>query len=99
MGRKMGKYSARSSSDVMRGVTRTAKEKSDVNKALQILQSYQRQFLDLENEFKAEVAEIENKIRRNLNDLETITLKLDKKDISVKLLSLTWVPSSNNTLH
>ena len=97
MGRKMGKYSARSSSDVMRGVTRTAKEKSDVNKALQILQSYQRQFLDLENEFKAEVAEIENKIRRNLNDLETITLKLDKKDISVKLLSLTWVPSSNNT--
>ena len=41
MGRKMGKYSARSSSDVMRGVTRTAKEKNDVNKALQILQSYQ----------------------------------------------------------
>ena len=71
--------------------------KNDVNKALQILQSYQRQFLDLETEFKAEVAEIENKIRRNLNDLETITLKLDKKDISVKLLSLTWVPSSNNT--
>ena len=97
MGRKMAKYSARSSSDVMRGVTRTAKEKNDVNKALQILQSYQRQFLDLETEFKAEVAEIENKIRRNLNDLETITLKLDKKDISVKLLSLTWVPSSNNT--
>jgi hypothetical protein len=97
MGRKMAKYSARSSSDVMRGVTRTAKEKNDVNKALQILQSYQRQFLNLETEFKAEVAEIENKIRRNLNDLETITLKLDKKDISVKLLSLTWVPSSNNT--
>jgi hypothetical protein len=97
MGRKMAKYSARRSSDVMRGVTRTAKEKNDVNKALQILQSYQRQFLDLENEFKAEVAEIENKIRRNLNDLETITLKLDKKDIAVKLLSLTWVPSSNTT--
>ena len=97
MGRKMAKYSARRSSDVMRGVTRTAKEKNDVNKALQILQSYQRQFLELETEFKAEVAEIENKIRRNLNDLETITLKLDKKDISVKLLSLTWVPSSNTT--
>ena len=97
MGRKMAKYSARRSSDVMRGVTRTAKEKNDVNKALQILQSYQRQFLELETEFKAEVAEIENKIRRNLNYLETITLKLDKKDIAVKLLSLTWVPSSNNT--
>ena len=97
MGRKMAKYSARSSSDVMRGVRRTAKEKNDVNKALQILQSYQRQFLDLETEFKAEVVEIENKIRRNLNDLETITLKLDKKDISIKLLSLTWVPSSTNT--
>jgi uncharacterized protein DUF87 len=97
MGRKMAKYSARRSSDVMRGVTRTAKEKNDVNKALQILQSYQRQFLELETEFKAEVAEIENKIRRNLNYLETITLKLDKKDIAVKLLSLTWVPSSNTT--
>ena len=92
MGRKIARYSARRASDVMRGVTRTAKEKNDVNKALQTLQSYQRQFLDLETEFKAEVVEIENKIRRNLNDLETITLKLDKKDISVKLLSLTWVP-------
>ena len=92
MGRKIARYSARRASDVMRGVTRTAKEKNDVNKALQTLQSYQRQFLDLETEFKAEVVEIENKIRRNLTDLETITLKLDKKDISVKLLSLTWVP-------
>lgn len=92
MGRKIARYTARRASDVMRGVTRTAKEKNDVDKTLQILQSYQRQFLDLETEFKAEVVEIENKIRRNLNDLETITLKLDKKDISVKLLSLTWVP-------
>jgi Helicase HerA, central domain len=97
MGRKIARYTARRASDVMRGVTRTAKEKNDVDKTLQILQSYQRQFLDLETEFKAEVVEIENKIRRNLNDLETITLKLDKKDISVKLLSLTWVPTSNNT--
>jgi hypothetical protein len=92
MGRKIARYTARRASDVMRGVTRTAKEKNDVDKTLQILQSYQRQFLDLETEFKAEVVEIENKIRRNLNDLETITLKLDKKDISIKLLSLTWVP-------
>jgi hypothetical protein len=97
MGRKTARYSTRRASDVMRGVTRTAKEKNDVNKALQNLQSFQRQFLDLETKFKAEVVEIENKIRKNLNDLETITLKLDKKDISVKLLSLTWVQSSNNT--
>ena len=32
-GRKMAKYSARRLSDVMRGVTRTAKEKNDVNKS------------------------------------------------------------------
>jgi hypothetical protein len=32
MGRKIARYSARSASDVMRGVTRTAKEKNDVDK-------------------------------------------------------------------
>jgi hypothetical protein len=96
MGRKVTRYSSRNSSDVMRRVSRITKEKNDVDKALQILQTYQQQFLDLENEFKAEVIEIENKIK-DLNELETITIKLDKKDISLKLLSLTWVPTSDNT--
>jgi hypothetical protein len=98
MGRKTARYSAQNTSDVMKRVTRITKEKNDVNKALQSLQIYQQQFLDLENEFKAEVVEIENKIR-DLNDFETITIKLDKKNISVKLFSLTWVPTSNNTIN
>ena len=95
MGRKVVRYSARNSSDVMRRVSSLTKEKNDVDKALQNLQTYQQHFLDLENEFKAEVIEVENKIK-DLSELETITIKLDKKDISVKLLSLTWVPTSDH---
>ncbi len=98
MGRKVSRYSRNNASRVMRGMTRTTKEKKDIERAIQTRELYEQQLVDVENEFRAEFAELDYKIKNNIEDLETITIKLDKKDISVKLISLTWIPTFDNTI-
>ena len=98
MGRKVSRYSRNNASRVMRGIARATKEKKDIERAIQTRELYEQQLIDLENEFKAEIAELDYKIKNNIEELETITIKLDKKDISVKLISLTWIPTFDNTV-
>lgn len=98
MGRKVSRYSSDNASRVMRGIARTRKEKKDIERAIQTRESYEQQLIDVENEFKAEIAELDYKIKNNIEELETITIKVDKKDISVRLVSLTWIPTFDNTV-
>lgn len=95
LGRKISRYSRNNSSSVMRGLAKTTKEKKDIQKAIRKRDLFQHQLIDLENEFKEEIAALDHKIRNSLEDLETITVRLAKKDISVKLISLVWIPTED----
>ncbi|MDR4511511.1 MAG: DUF87 domain-containing protein [Nitrososphaeraceae archaeon] len=95
LGRKVSRYSRNNSSSVMRRLAKTTKEKKDIQKAIRKRDLFQHQLIDLENEFKEEIAALDHKIRNSFEDLETITVRLAKKDISVKLISLVWIPTED----
>jgi hypothetical protein len=54
--------------------------------------SIQKQLADLQVEFDNETAALEARIDPSTESLETISIKPDKSDILVQLVSLVWVP-------
>jgi len=93
MGRKALSYSSLSrGTTTVRSAGRIMKEAQDVQRAKETLATYQQQFQELENEFRAEMQQLQLKIDPLSEELETVTLRPAKKDISVKLVALVWVP-------
>jgi hypothetical protein len=52
----------------------------------------QQQLTALDEEFKAEMAQLGAKIDPTTEELETITVKAKKTNVSVQLVTLAWVP-------
>ena len=69
------------------------KEKKDVQYAKGSLDSLNQQLLNVQSEFESEVSSLNTKSNQQ-DALETILFKPNKSDISIKLLSLVWYPSS-----
>jgi hypothetical protein len=75
-----------------RGVSRSMKEAGDVDRAQESLQTLDQRLAELNNEFKEETTELEQSFNPQTEELETISLKPTKANISVKLLTLAWAP-------
>jgi hypothetical protein len=75
-----------------RGVGRSMKESQDVDRAEDNLDVVRKQFADAETEFQAEVEALEASFDPASEDLETISVKPRKTDISVRALALAWAP-------
>ncbi len=75
-----------------RGVGRSMKETEDVGRAQETMTAVNQQLADLDTKFKSETQAIEQSFDAQTEALETVTLKPTKANISVKLLSLAWVP-------
>jgi len=75
-----------------RGASRIMKESQDIARAKETLETHQQRLQELENEFKAEIEELQGKIDPMTEELETVTLRPAKKDIYVRLVALTWMP-------
>ncbi|HXW11196.1 MAG TPA: DUF87 domain-containing protein [Nitrososphaeraceae archaeon] len=86
----------RRTSSLARGIGRSLKERKDVQYAKESLESLNQQLLNVQSEFESEVASLNTKINQQ-DVLETILFKPNKNDISVKLLSLVWYPSDQDT--
>jgi hypothetical protein len=71
---------------------RIFKEKDDVNRARESVETHQETLQELEAEFKAELDELAAKTDPATEELQTISLRPAKKDISVKLVGLAWLP-------
>jgi hypothetical protein len=82
MGRKVSRYSTNNASRVMRGMTRATKEKKDIERAIQTRELYEQQLVDVENEFKAEIAELDYKIKNNI-EIRNNNYQTDKKIFQV----------------
>lgn len=75
-----------------RGVSRSMKEGEDVGRAQESVEAVNQQIADLDAQFKAETDSLEKANDPQTEQLETISLKPKKANISVRLLTLAWAP-------
>jgi len=75
-----------------RGASRSMKEAEDVNRAEENVEAVEQRIADLDAEFKDETASLERSLDSQTEQLETVSLKPTKANISVKLLTLAWAP-------
>jgi hypothetical protein len=93
LGRKSGiKSTVGKATTAARGIGRSAQQQSDVARAKETVETYQQQLEDLNSEFEAEAEALANKIDPTTEELETVTIRPKKTDISVQLVALVWVP-------
>ena len=93
MGRKAVSISSLGrATTAVRGVGRTMKEAKDVDRAEETVEAVSQQLADLDAQFKAETEAVEKSSDPQTEQLETISLKPKKANISVKLLTLAWAP-------
>ncbi|MDW8324991.1 MAG: hypothetical protein RMK99_00370 [Anaerolineales bacterium] len=90
MGRK-GSVLGRAST-AARSAGRAMQEGSDVARAKETVAAIQQQLAQLEEQFKAESAEVAARADAQTEPLETLTIKPRKADINVQLVALAWAP-------
>lgn len=75
-----------------RGVSRSMEQRKDIDRAKDTVEAIQQQMKDLQGQFDAEVAALQSKIDPMTEELQTLTIRPKKTDISVQLLALVWAP-------
>ena len=84
-----------------RSAGRIIKEKEDIDRARETLATYQQKLEQLQQEFKNETDQLSAKINPDTEELLKLAVRPTKKDISVKLVALVWLPhwqSNDGTL-
>ncbi len=76
----------------MRGVGRTMKESQDIDRAEDTLQVLQKQYADLEAQFKAGTEDISAKFDSQIESLESVEIRPKRSNISLRLIALVWAP-------
>ncbi len=92
LGKGIGAGTVGRASTTVKSAGRIFKEKDDVNRARDTVATRQQALDQLENEFKAEMDELAARIDPASEELQKISLRPAKKDISVKLVGLAWLP-------
>ena len=70
------------------------KEAEDVKRAGETVQELQAQLADLEEQVRGETAEIATKYDTGALELQTVSLKPKKTQITVQLVALAWRPQA-----
>jgi hypothetical protein len=81
----------------VRGVSRTMTASQDIGRAGESVEALQAQAKALQAEFDQETADLESKLDALAENLDTIIIKPKKTDITVQLLSFTWIPFSQDS--
>jgi hypothetical protein len=76
----------------VRSTSRTMGQKTDIDRAKETLETYQKQLADLNEQFKAESDTLISKIDPSTEALDNVVIRPKKTDITVQLVSLVWVP-------
>lgn len=97
VGRKAVSYSSLGrATTAVRGASRIMKESQDIKRAQETVASYQQRMQELEASLKAEADELAAKSDPMTEELEKVVVRLAKKDIGVRLVTLVWVPQRQN---
>jgi hypothetical protein len=92
LGRKVGRATLGRAGAAARAGSRTWKEAQDVNRALDTVESLNRQLADLEARFAAELQTLEAAMSPATEVFDSVSFKPKKTHISVRLVSLCWMP-------
>jgi hypothetical protein len=93
MGRKtFGRTTLGRATTAARGAGRILKEGQDVERAEENVQALERQLADIEGQVAKETEAMRTAVDPLAEDLESLEIKPRKTDISVRVLSLGWVP-------
>ena len=93
LGRKMvGMSTLGRATTAARGVGRSMKESQDVTRAQETLEVTEQRLADLNEEFRQETEELDQSFDPQKEQLESVTIKPTKTNVSVRLLTLAWVP-------
>jgi hypothetical protein len=93
LGRKaISRSSIGRASTTVRGMSRTSKEKQDVERALEDLSARQEALDDLEKELEQEIEDLKERLDPEMGRLETFELKPRRTDVDVHFVALAWVP-------
>lgn len=93
VGRKAISYSTLGrATTAARGAGRIAKEAQDVGRAKETVAALEQRLQQLEADFRAEMDAIATKIDPLNETLEQVAIRPAKKDISVRLTALCWLP-------
>ncbi len=97
MGRKAaGLSSYGRAGTAIKGIGRSMKEDKDVDSAKDTVENLTQQLLELDSEFKNEVSKFA-KTEGSQTNLDTVTIKPKRTNISIKLISLVWLPFEQNS--
>ncbi len=93
LGRKaISRSSVGRASTTVRGMSRTSKEKQDVERALEDLSARQESLDELEKELEQEIEDLKERLDPEMGRLETFELKPRRTDVDVHFVALAWVP-------
>lgn len=92
-GRKLGSAGniGRATTSI-RGLGRAAREKQDIDLVRQEINVLEGKLLEMEEEFKAELAGLQQDFRPEEQDIQEVFIKPRKSDISVSRIALVWAP-------
>ncbi|HWQ53707.1 MAG TPA: hypothetical protein VN442_08480 [Bryobacteraceae bacterium] len=76
----------------LRAGSRTWKETQDISRAQETVEALRQHLADLESQFAVEVQAIESAASAAAGTLETVSVKLKKTNITVRLVALSWLP-------
>jgi len=93
MGRKAVSYSSLGrATTAARGAGRIMKESQDIKRAQETVASHQQRLQELDASFKSETEALASRIDPLTEELEKVSVRPAKKDISVRLTTLVWMP-------
>jgi hypothetical protein len=94
VGRKAVSYSSLGrATTAVRGASRILKESQDIKQAQETVTTYQQRLQELNSALKSETEALAAKNDPLTEELEKVTVRPAKKDISVRLATLVWVPN------
>jgi hypothetical protein len=93
VGRKAISYSSMGrATTAARGASRIMKESQDIKRAQETVATHRQRLQELDAAFKAETEALATKIDPFTEELEQVSVRPAKKDISVRLTTLVWMP-------
>jgi hypothetical protein len=76
----------------MRGASRSFKQKGDVNRSKETVETYKAQLQELEESFAAESGNLASQLDSANLELSRMILRPARTNILIKLLALAWMP-------
>lgn len=76
----------------VKGVSRSTKEKGDVDRARETVETYKEQLQQLEDEFRRETEALDDKLDPTALLIEPLLLRPTKTNILIKAVGLAWMP-------